>query len=131
MAAALSASDVQILTSRDGTCQITVPGDWAAGETGGTSDSPDGKMSAAVSAPKSVDSFEDLKRRAQAIYGRSKVTRDSATVFEMEGKSITNRPNVYRAVALRGNKFCVSEVMYDGDTVEQARKIAATVAATK
>jgi len=131
MAAALSASDVQILTSRDGTCQITVPGDWAAGETGGTSDSPDGKMSAAVSAPKSVDSFEDLKRRAQAIYGRSKVTRDSATVFEMEGKSITNRPNVYRAVALRGNKFCVSEVMYDGDTVEQARKIAATVAASK
>lgn len=88
-------------------------------------------MSGAVSSPKMIDSFDELKRRAQAIYRDSKVTRDSATVFEMEGKSLSGKPDVYRAIALRDKKFCISEVMHDGDSLDDARKIAATVSAAK
>ena len=127
----LSAADSKVIKSRDGACQIAVPDDWTPGALGGTADGPDHKVSAAVSSPKAIDSFEQLKSTAQIVYRGSKVTKDSATEFEMEGKSITGKPNVYRAIPISGNKFCIAEVMYESGTVEQARKLAATVAAAK
>jgi hypothetical protein len=78
-----------------------------------------------------IDSFDQLKQTAQTIYRGSKVTRDSSTEFEMEGKSITGKPNVYRAIPISGNKFCITEVMYESGTVEQARKLAETLSASK
>jgi hypothetical protein len=131
LAFALSAAGTKAIKSRDGGCQITVPGDWSPGALGGTADSVDHKVSAAVSSPKMVDSFDQLKRTAQIIYRGSRVTKDSASEFEMEGKSISDKPNVYRAIPVSGNKFCASEVMYESGTVEDARKIAQTVAAAK
>lgn len=130
-ALALSAADSKVITSRDGGCQITVPGDWTPGALGGTVDSSDHKMSAAVSSPKSIDSFDQLKHTAQLIYRGSKVTKDSASEFEMEGKSLSNKPNVYRAIVISEKKFCISEVIYDGGASDQARKIAASVSAAK
>ncbi len=131
VAFAVSAADTKVIKSRDGGCQITVPGDWSPGALGGTADSPDHRVSAAVSSPKTMDSFDQLKRTAQIIYRGSKVTKDSASEFEMEGKSISNKPNVYRAIPVSGNKFCAAEVMYESGTVEDARKIVQTVAAAK
>ena len=131
MAFALAAAATKVIKSRDGGCQITVPGDWSPGALGGTGDSADHKVSAAVSSPKMVDSFDQLKRTAQIIYRGSRVTKDSASEFEMEGKSISDKPNVYRAIPLSSNKFCISEVIYASGTVEDARKIAQTVGAAK
>lgn len=128
---AVSAADTKVIKSRDGGCQITVPGDWTPGALGGTADAPDQKVSAAVSSPKMIDSFDQLKATAQTIYRGSKVTKDSSTEFEMEGKSISNKPNVYRAIPISGGKFCITEVMYESGTVEQARKLAATLSAAK
>lgn len=128
---AVSAADTKVIKSRDGGCQITVPDAWTPGALGGTADGPDHKISAAVSSPKMIDSFDQLKSTAQTIYRGSKVTKNSSTEFEMEGKSITNKPNVYRAVPVSGNKFCIAEVMYESGTVEEARKLAETVSAAK
>jgi hypothetical protein len=128
---AVSAADSKVIKSRDGACQITVPDDWAPGALGGTADGPDHKVSAAVSSPKMIDSFDQLKATAQTIYRGSKVTKNSSTEFEMEGKSISGKPNVYRAIPISGGKFCITEVMYESGTVEQARKLAETVSAAK
>lgn len=128
---ALSAADSKVIKSRDGACQINVPGDWAPGALGGTADAPDHKVSSAVSSPKAIDSFDQLKSTAQIVYRGSKVTKDSSTEFEMEGKSITGKPNVYRAIPISSSKFCIAEVMYESGTVEQARKLAETLAAAK
>jgi hypothetical protein len=130
-ATAMSAADSRVIKSRDGGCQIMVPSDWTPGALGGTADAPDTKSSAAVSSPKAVDSFDQLKQTAQAIYRGSKVTKDSATEFEMEGKSITDKPNVYRAIPIAGGKFCASEVMYENGDAAQARKLAGTLSASK
>lgn len=127
----ISAADTKVIRSRDGGCQITVPDDWTPGALGGTADGPDRKISAAVSSPKMIDSFDQLKSTAQVIYRGSKVTKDSSTEFQMEGKSISGKPNVYRAIPVSGNKFCISEVMYESGTVEEARKLAETVSAAK
>ena len=131
VASALCAADTKVIKSRDGGCQITIPGDWSPGVLGGTADSADRKVSAAVSSPKMVDSFDQLKRTAQIIYRRSKVTKDSVSEFEMEGKSISDKPNVYRAVPVSDNRFCISEVIYENGTAEDARKIARTVSVAK
>lgn len=128
---ALSAADSKVIRSRDGSCQITVPDDWTPGALGGTADGPDHKISAAVSSPKMIDSFDQLKSTAQVIYRGSKITKNSSTEFEMEGKSISGKPNVYRAIPVSGGKFCISEVMYESGNVEEARKLAEAVSASK
>jgi hypothetical protein len=130
-AMAISAADTKIIKSRDGACQIAVPSDWTPGALGGTADAPDKKASAAVSSPKAIDSFDQLKQTAQSIYRGSKVTKDSATEFEMEGKSITGKPNVYRAIPIPDGKFCASEAMYENGDAAQARKVAETLSAAK
>jgi hypothetical protein len=130
-ATAISAAGSKAIKSRDGGCQILVPSDWTPGALGGTSDAPDRKSSAAVSSPKAIDSFDQLKHIAQSIYRGSKVTQDSTTEFEMEGQSITGKPNVYRAIPVPGGKFCASEVMYENGDAAQARNLAETLSASK
>jgi hypothetical protein len=119
------------MKSRDGGCQVSVPPDWKTDDGFGITQSPDKKYSAAVSSPKMIDSFSALKQNARTVYQESKVTKDSATEFEMEGKSIAGKPDVYRAIPIAGNKFCIVDVTYSGGSLEEARKIAASLKAAK
>jgi hypothetical protein len=119
------------IQNRDGSCLISVPANWTGTELPGIASSPDKQLSAAVSSPKMVDSFTELKQTAQSVYKDSKVTKNSATEFEMEGQSITGKPDVYRAIPANGNKFCIVEVTYEGGSADAARKIAETLKAGK
>ena len=78
-----------------------------------------------------VDSFAQLKQTARDVYKHSKVTKESASEFEMEGKAISGIPDVYRAIPIPGNKFCIAEVIYKSGTVDTARKITATLKKAK
>jgi hypothetical protein len=109
-------ADGKTITTRDGVCQVTVPSTWVIGSVGSMADSPDKKVSAIVSAPKMVDSFAEAKQTAKSVYKNSKVVKDSATEFEMEGKSITDKPDIYRLIPVAGNKFCIAGVQYQSGT---------------
>jgi hypothetical protein len=124
---ALFAADGKTIATRDGGCQVTVPATWVVGAIGSMADSPDKKVSAVVSSPKMIDSFGEAKQTAKTVYKNSRVVKDSATEFEMEGKSITDKPDVYRLIPVAGNKFCVAEVQYQSGTVDDARKIVETL----
>ena len=125
------AADSKTIKSRDGVCQVSVPADWSGGELPGMASSADKQVSLVVSSPKMVDSFSELKQTAQSVYKNSKVTKDSATEFEMEGQSTTAKPDVYRAIPAGGNKFCIVEVTYKSGTPEEARKTAASLKSAK
>jgi len=77
-----------------------------------------------------IDTFDELKQTARTVYKDSKVTKDSATEFEMVGKSITGKPDVYRAIPAGAGKFCVAEITYSAGTPEDASKILAALKAT-
>ena len=125
------ADDGKKITTRDGSCQVTVPPSWEAGSVGGFGNSADKKASVAVSSPKQVSSFDSLKQTARGIYTNDKVTKDSASEFEMEGESMNGKPNVYRGIPIAGGKFCIVEVIYQSGTAEEARKIAGSVKSAK
>jgi hypothetical protein len=125
------AADKQMIKSRDGSCQVSVPANWVPGELGGTADAPDHRVSMAVSSPKMIDSYAEAKQSAQTVYKNSKVTVNSLTEFVMEGQSITGKPDVYRIIPISSSKFCIVEVMYQNGTVEQAREIASSLHAAK
>jgi hypothetical protein len=125
---AAHAADIK---SRDGSCQVTIPSGWVVGELGGTADSANKQSSLAISAPKMVDSFAELKQTAKSVYKSSKITKDSAGEFEMEGKSIAGQPDVYRAVPIGPGKFCIVEVIYKSGTPDEPRAIAQTLRAVK
>lgn len=126
----LWADDGVKIVTRNGNCQVTAPAGWIAG-TAGFGNSADKKASVAVSSPASVTSFDSLKQTARSIYTNDKVTKDSATEFEMEGESMNGKPNVYRGIPIAGGKFCIVEVIYQDGTAEHARKIAESVKAAK
>jgi len=128
---AVWADDGIKITTRDGSCQVTVPASWVAGSVGGFGNSADKKSTVAVSSPKQVASFDALKQTARGIYTNDKVTKDSATEFEMEGESMNGKPNVYRGIPIAGGKFCIVEVIYQRGTAEDARKIAGSVKSAK
>jgi len=68
-----------------------------------------------------------VKGGAKSLY-KGKVTKDTATELEIEGPSALNeKPSVYRAIA-SGKTFCLVEVDYESGTVDDARKIAHTLA---
>ena len=77
-------ADSIAVKSRDGVCQVSAPANWTPGLIGGTAESPDKKVSLAVSSPKMVDSFAELKQTAQSVYKNRKVTKDTAGEFIME-----------------------------------------------
>lgn len=115
------------VASRDATCHVSVPSDWVSDALPGMAHSPDKKLTVTVSSPKMIDSFAELKQNARNVYKESKVTKDSASEFEMEGKSIAGKPDVYRAIPAPGGKFCIAEAVYPGATVDDARKIVETL----
>lgn len=115
-----SAQDKTIAT-RDGSCMATVPASWVVGSFPGSADSADRKVGIIISTPRN-STFAELKDNARRLYPNDKVTKDSATEFEMEGKSMNNKPNVYRGIAA-GSKVCIGEVIYERGTVEDARRV--------
>jgi len=117
--------------SHDGTCQITVPASWTVNGNFGNATSADKKVSATTSSPKMISSFDELKQNAQKVYANDKVTKSSATEFEMEGQSLNGKPNVYRGIPVSGGKFCIVEIVYESGTAADARKIAETMKAAK
>lgn len=118
------------VTSHNGACQVTVPGDWSVSGTFGIADSADKTVNVAVTNPRSTNTLADLKQTAQMIYTNDKVVKDTAEEFQMEGQSINGKPNVYRAIQLTGG-VCVVEVTYSSATIDDARKIAATLKSAK
>jgi hypothetical protein len=115
------------ITTRNGNCQATVPPTWVVGSFPGSADSADRKSSIIISTPRN-STFAELKDNARKVYPNDKVTKDSDTEFQMEGKSMNNKPNVYRGIAA-GSKVCIGEVIYESGTAEDARKILGTLKA--
>jgi hypothetical protein len=118
------------VTSHDGSCQVTVPADWSVTANFGIANSADKSMSLAVSSPRSSPTLAEVKQTAQSIYTDDKVVKDSASEFQMEGKSGNGKPNVYRGIQIPG-KVCLVEVMYTNDATDEARKIAESLKAAK
>ena len=115
------------VTTRDGSCQATIPASWVVGSFPGSAGSADKKSSIIISSPK-YSSFATLKDNARKVYANDKMTKDSPTEFEMEGKTDNGKPNVYRGVAAR-TKLCIGEVIYESGTAGDARKILSTLKA--
>jgi hypothetical protein len=106
-----TAGDTKTATSPEGKCAVTVPSTWTTDGLGGA-ESPDKKISSIVRSPKhGLTSLADVKKMAPSIYKGDKVTNDSATDFQMEGKSLNGKPHFYRAVPA-GAELCILEVIY-------------------
>jgi hypothetical protein len=118
------AQDGKLLASHDGICRVTVPSGWDVSAKGGLGSSPDKKSSVAVGSPQRMSSFDTLKQKARKLYTKDKVTKDAAAEFEMEGQSMSGKPNVYRGISVLGSKYCTVEVIYQSGTAADARKIA-------
>lgn len=114
------------LVTRNGVCTAVVPPDWNVGAIPSMGESADKKVSFVISNPKLTESLAELKATARQMYAEDKVTKDTASEFEMEGKGQSSKPNVYRAVA-SGKTICIGEVTYQSGTVDNARKIAETL----
>jgi hypothetical protein len=127
---ALGAQEGKKITSHDGSCEVTVPADWSASGSFGIGNSADKSVNVAVTDPMHTKTLGDLKQTAQMIYASDKVVKDTAAEFQMEGQSINGQPNVYRGIQLAG-KICVVEVTYTSGTIDDARKIAASLKAAK
>ena len=109
------AADTKTVSNPGGNCSLTVPAAWTADTLGGVQ-SPDKKISVIVSSPKhGLTSLADVKQMAPSMYKDDKVTKDSATDFQMEGKSLNGKPNFYRAIPASG-KLCIAEVTYEDPT---------------
>ncbi|HVM94103.1 MAG TPA: hypothetical protein VMT67_14875 [Terriglobales bacterium] len=119
------------VVSHDGSCQITVPASWTVDATFGNGTSANKKVSATTSSPKMISSFDELKQNAQKVYANDKVTKSSATEFEIEGQSLNGKPNIYRGIPISGGKYCIVEVIYETGSAADARKIAETMKSAK
>lgn len=131
VSAMLVAQEGKKVVSRDGSCQLTVPSAWNVDSMLASGTSANKKVSATVSSPKMISSFDELKQNARRVYANDKVTKDSASEFEMEGQSMNRKPNVYRGIPIAGGKFCIVEVVYESGTAADARKIAETMKSAK
>ena len=127
---AMYAQGGKAVTSHDGSCQVTVPADWNVTEAFGMAESPDKTMSAVTSSPKLTPMLSGLKQNAPTIYTNDKITKDTPTVFQMEGESMNGKPNVYRGIQIAG-KVCIVEVQYSSGTIDDARKIAESLKSAK
>ena len=125
-----SAADTKTVKNPEGNCSISVPSNWTAG-TLGNAESPDKKISIIVSSPKrGLVSIAQVQQMAPGIYPDDKVTKSSATEFEMEGKSTSGKPNVYRAVPV-GARVCIAEITYENGATADARTTVGTLQAAK
>lgn len=121
------AADNKAVVNRDGNCTLSVPADWSVESSMGMAFSPDKKVSAVVSSPKhGLASMSDVEQLAPTMYKDDKITKKSASEFEMEGKSGNGKPNFYRAVPA-GAKICIAEVQYESGTPAEAKAIIETL----
>lgn len=124
-----TAADTKTVTSHSGTCTVTVPATWTVEPTLGGARNPDKTISLVVTSPShGLNSLSDVESMAPSIYKNDSVTKKSGSEFEMEGKSITGKPNVYRAIPANG-KVCIVEIMYESGTAADARAIVETMKA--
>jgi len=125
-----SAADTKLAKNLDGNCSISVPASWSTDTLGGAQ-SLDKKVSLTVSSPNhGLTSLAEVHQLAPTVYKDDKVTKDTASEFMMEGKSINGKPNVYRAVPA-GDKVCIVDVQYDNGDAAAAKAIAQTLKPTK
>jgi len=126
----VSAADTKLAKNPDGNCSISVPANWSTDSLGGA-ESPDKKVTLTVSSPKhGLTSLAQVHQLAPTVYKDDKVTKDTASEFMMEGKSINGKPNVYRAVPA-GDKVCIVDVQYDNNDAAAAKAIAGSLKAAK
>lgn len=127
----LFAQGGKVVTNHTGVCQVTVPANWVVNGMFGMANSPDNKVSVAVTSPANNTSLARTEQTAPLMYSKDKVTLSTPAAFQMEGLSVMNgKPNVYRGIQLPG-KVCLVEVIYESGTVDDARKIAATLKSAK
>jgi len=125
-----SAADTKLAKNLDGNCGISVPAAWSTDSLGGAQ-SPDKKVTLTVSSPKhGLTSLAEVHQLAPTVYKDDKVTKDTASEFMMEGKSINGKPNVYRAVPA-GDKVCIVDVQYDNGDTAAAKAIAQSLKPAK
>ena len=130
MILSVSAADTKAVKNPEGNCSISVPTNWTAG-TLGNAESPDKKMSIIVSSPKrGLTSITQVQQMAPGIYPDDKVTKNSSSEFEMEGKSTSGKPNVYRAIPA-GARVCIAEITYENGNTADARSTVETLKAEK
>ena len=126
----VSAADTKLAKNPDGNCSISVPANWSTDSLGGA-ESPDKKVTLTVSSPKhGLTSLAQVHQLAPTVYKEDKVTKDTASEFMMEGKSINGKPNVYRAVPA-GEKVCIVDVQYDNNDAAAAKAIAGSLKSAK
>lgn len=125
-AAPIDAQSGKQVTSHDGSCQVTVPGDYEQMSNLGIANSPDKSITIAVSSPKLSPQLSQVKETAPRLYPDDKIVKNTATEFQMEGMNGAHRPNVYRGIQIPG-KVCLVEVDYRSGTIENARRIAETL----
>jgi len=126
----LLAQATKPVTSHNGVCQVTVPASWSVSGMFGIANSPDNKVSVAVTSPIRTTSLDETKQSAPMVYPNDKVVKSTPGEFQMEGLSMNNKPNVYRGIQLPG-KVCIVEVIYESGTLADARAIAATLKSAK
>lgn len=127
----VSGAGEKSIVNREGNCRLSVPANWDVSQLSGLASAPDKSFSVAMSSPRIVESFAQLKENARKIYKDSKVTKDSGSEYELEGKSMGGKPNVYRAIPTASNRFCIVEVTYQGSGAGEARRIAGTLKGAK
>lgn len=127
---ALHAQAQQPVTSHDGSCQVTAPGNWQVSGSFGIATSPDKSMSIAVTSPRLSPALDSIKKNAPMIYPGDKVVKSTATEFQMEGENGAGKANVYRGIQLPG-KVCLVEVDYAPGAIDEARKIAESLKSAK
>jgi len=124
-----TAADTKTLSSRTGNCTLSVPSAWNVEPSMGTAEAADKKMTVTVSSPShGLSTLTDVEETAPTVYKDDKVTKKTSSEFEMEGKSITGKPNVYRAIPA-GAKVCIAEVVYESGSVNDARALVQTMKA--
>lgn len=123
------AADTKQVTNRAGNCMVTVPSSWVIQENVGIAQSVDKKVAVAVSSPShGLATLAEVAQTAPTLYPKDKVTKNSATEFEMEGTNQADKPNVYRAIPA-GAKVCIAEITYQSGSADDARNILATLQA--
>ncbi len=124
-----TAADTKTVTSRTGNCTLAIPSDWNFEQLVSTAQSPDKKITVTVTSPShGLSTLAEVEQTAPSVYKDDKVTKKTSSEFEMEGKSVTGKPNVYRAIPA-GAKVCIAEIMYESGTAADARAIIETMKA--
>ena len=123
------AADTKTVTSHSGNCTLSVPANWTVESLVGGAHSPDNKISVVVSSPThGLNSLADVEQTAPTVYTNDKVTKKSSSEFEMEGKSMNGKPNVYRAIPA-GAHVCIAEITYESGSAADAKAIVETMKA--